>query len=275
MRGPGAATTTLRASTRSPPSSSSAKPVARARQLVAPRRVVRSEGASRRATSASHQLREPAAQRVEGGRPGAAVGALRPRRRPRAAHQAAVGLLEVAEARERGEDREPLRVARVNPREQRLAEPLDRLLAEAAAQEGRDRLVVVSVAAGPHEIEAHPQLAGPGEEAAPEQGQDLRGHREHHPVGQRVQLRSGGARRPPAAPGSSARAARRARARGRARSPAASAPASSRARPRAGSRRASRSGSLRRSGRSPRAADRDVPASGPRAPRRGRRCRHR
>ena len=105
-----------------------------------------------------HQLRQTAAQRVEGRR------GARPRggsASPRRSHEAAARSLELAQAREGGEDREPLRVARVDPREERLPQAVDGLLPEAAAQERRDRLVVVPAAAGEHEIEAHAQLAGP------------------------------------------------------------------------------------------------------------------
>ena len=132
-------------------------------------------------------LAQPAPQRVEDGcrlRAGLRLG---PGRRPHSAHQAPVFLLEVPEAREGAEDREPLRVSCVDARKQRLAKAFDRLLAEAAAQEGGDRLVAVAAAAGDHDVESHPQLAGPGEELAVEERADLRRHREHHSLGQRVQ----------------------------------------------------------------------------------------
>jgi hypothetical protein len=104
-----------------------------------------------------HQLRQTAAQRVEGRRRRFACSVLWPS--PRRSHEAAVRSFELAQAREGGEDREPLRVARVDPREERLPQAVDGLLPEAAAQERRDRLVVVSAAAGEHKIEAHAQLA--------------------------------------------------------------------------------------------------------------------
>ena len=76
----------------------------------------------------------------------------------------------------------------VDAGQQRLAEPLDRLLPEPAAQEGRDRLVPAAVPARDHEVEAHAELAGPREEAAAGEGQDLRRDGQHHPLGQRVEL---------------------------------------------------------------------------------------
>ena len=97
-------------------------------------------------------------------------------------------LLEVAEARESGEDREPLGVAGVDAGEQRLAEAIDRLLPEPPPKERGDRLVPATVPTRDHEVEAHAELAGPGEEAAAGEGQDLRRDGQHHPLGKRVEL---------------------------------------------------------------------------------------
>ena len=92
--------------------------------------------------------------------------------------------LQLREPREGRADREALRVAGVDPGEERLPQAVHRLLAEVPAQEVPDRLVAVAGTGRDHEVEAHAQLAGPGEESAPQEGQDPRGHRQHHPLGQ-------------------------------------------------------------------------------------------
>ena len=187
MRGPGAATITRRAATAAPPLVVSEKPSDRRLDPVHAHARPQSTRVEPR-DERLDQLDEPAAQRVERrGRLGAGRG-LRPRRRPQPPHQAAVHPLQLPKAREGREDREPLGIACVDAGEQRLAQALHGLLPEAPAQERRDRLVAVAVLAGDQDVEAHAQLARPGEEAAREEGQDLRRHREHHPLGQRVEL---------------------------------------------------------------------------------------
>ena len=223
-----------------------------------------------------HHLAQPPAQRVEGG------GRLRPGRRLRArAPPTSRGRgcrACASRSRKRG------KVARIEsrsgspawmPGQQRLAEPLDRLLPEAAPQEGRDRLVPASVPARDHEVEAHAELAGPGEQAA--RGRRA-GSSSAPPASSPREAggaSAGGGRRPSAGRGSWARGARRGRARGRARCPPASARASSRGRPRAGSRPASRSGSPRRGSARPRAGGRGPGACGGRRRPTAPRCRRR
>jgi hypothetical protein len=97
---------------------------------------------------------------------------------------------EVAEPGEGRQDREPLGVARVDAGQERLPEPLDRLLPEPAPQERRDRLVPATVAARDHQVEAHAELAGPGEEAAAGEGQDPRRDGQHHALGKGMELTS-------------------------------------------------------------------------------------
>jgi hypothetical protein len=75
----------------------------------------------------------------------------------------------------------------VNARHQRLPQTLDGLLSESAAQEGRDRFVAGLASARDHEVEAHPDLPRPGEQAAAQEGQHARGDREHHAFGQRME----------------------------------------------------------------------------------------
>ena len=72
---------------------------------------------------------------------------------------------EVAEARKRGEDRQSFGVARVDTGEQRLAQPLDGLLPEAAAQERRNRLVPAAVPSGI--TRSRPMRSLPGQEKRP------------------------------------------------------------------------------------------------------------
>ena len=112
-----------------------------------------------------HQLAQPAPEGVEGRT------ATRARCRSRAggphpADEAAVPGLQVHEAREGGADGESLGIAGVDAGHERLAQALDRLLPEAPAHEGGDRLVARRPAAGQDEVQGHAQLAPPGEKAA-------------------------------------------------------------------------------------------------------------
>ena len=69
------------------------------------------------------------------------------------------------------------------PEARQPRQTLHRLRSEAPAQEGGDRLVAVLLETGADEVEPHAQLARPGEETTPEEGQNLRGHGQHHPLG--------------------------------------------------------------------------------------------
>jgi hypothetical protein len=91
--------------------------------------------------------------------------------------------LDGSESGEGGEDGQALGIAGVDPGEERLAETVHRLLPEPPAQEAGDRLVAVLLPPGTDEVEAHPQLARPGEEPASSERQDPRRHRQHHALG--------------------------------------------------------------------------------------------
>src|SRR6185312_5749781 len=80
-----------------------------------------------------------------------------------------------------------LDVAGVDAAEEGLAEALQGLAAEAAAEEAADGLVARVGAAREDEVEAHAELAGPGEEAALREGEDAGRDSEDEALRQRVE----------------------------------------------------------------------------------------
>ncbi len=105
----------------------------------------------------------------------------------RAADQAPVLLFELGELGEGGLEAERVDVAGVEAAEERLGQALERLAAEAAADEAADGLVRGVAPAGDDQVEAHAELARPGEEPALREREDAGGDGEDEALRQGVE----------------------------------------------------------------------------------------
>src|SRR5262249_34291655 len=120
-------------------------------------------------------------------------------RPPEAYDDAPVRRLERTEARHGRDDREPLRIARVDARREWVRDALEGFAAEARPDERREALVPVLPTPRQHEVEGHAELPGPAEERRAGEWAERRRGEKQEAIGKRVEAVATGDVRPPVA----------------------------------------------------------------------------
>ena len=188
MRGAGPARTTPSAASR-PPSASSTRHPSGVGATAATGVPVRTAPGGRRAASAVTSSSMPLGQRHEE----APAGAARPRRLPGARRppepedQAAVLLLEGEEPRHGRREGQAVRVRRVDPPDEWLRHPLERLPPEPPPHEAPEALVPARAPARQDHVQPESELPAPGEDARSQDRPDASGGQEQKPLGQRLE----------------------------------------------------------------------------------------